>query len=192
MDATVIQSVRKEEAELLRKLAAVQAMLAAYGEQPASAPNQAFAARAPATSVMQPSARPQGEPSSPKDKRTIENFTPYGREAIATSMSFLTGHAAPVKTRELVDALDRIGFEIRGENKINALGALLGRSEDIISHGKMGWTLADPEKAQEIVGKYAHKENEPPSVPAGGSDAAGEGAPPPNPAQDQSNWGSDA
>jgi len=191
VDASTIQKVKAERAELLRKLAAVDVFLAAYGEQPASVPHHAAESSAVVTARLPPAARATADAPS-KDKKAIENFTPYGRKAIATSMSYLIGRSTPVRTRELVDLLEGIGFAIRGENAINALGALLGRSEDIVSHGKAGWTLADPDKAAEIVRNYAHKENEPPSASADGSDAADEGPSPPESAQDQSNWGPEA
>lgn len=69
-----------------------------------------------------------------------------------------------------------MGVVITGQNKVNALGALLSRSVDIVSHGKAGWSLADYEKAVRIVAEHAAqpKENEPSSGYAVGSDAVSE------------------
>ncbi len=194
MDDAVIETVRKEERDLLRKLAAVQVLLRAYGAQPAIETVRATEESAARTQTSSRTLNQPGDEASrePRGKRPFDDFTPYGRQAIATAMSFLVGQAHPIRTRELVTAIKAIGFTIRGDNAMNALGALLGRSADIVSHGKAGWTLADPATAAEIVGKYAHKENEPHSDFAGGSDAAGEGEPPPHPALVHSPSGHDA
>ncbi|MDO9222352.1 MAG: hypothetical protein Q7U20_01410 [Caulobacter sp.] len=175
-----------------RRMVAHEAVLSAYG---VAVPKAGLAATPPFTTPARTAEAPVRAPAGQVeqgDRRSIKNFTEYGREVIATAMDCLIGQTAPVKTRELVDAIGRRGVEIRGENPINALGALLKRSADITSHGKRGWTLTDQDSAQDIARMYARKENEPPSVPAGGSDAAGEGVSPPDPAQVQSNWGTDA
>lgn len=182
MEDDILRRMAQEEADLLRKLEAVRAFRQAYGATTADV------ARSPPAAV---SSRPSPVPEQ-GEKRSIHNFTEYGRQVIATAMACMIDQHAPVKTRLLVEAINARGLEIRGENPINALGALLKRSADITSHGKSGWTLSNPDAAREIVGKYAYSENEPPSVSASGSDAAGEGAPPPEPAQDQLHLGQDA
>src|SRR5690606_10300635 len=85
-------------------------------------------------------------------------------------MQALTVNPGLMKTRELVEFVEAMGHEISGQNKVNALGALLARSADIVGHGKSGWSLADREKALAIVNEYGPKENEPSSGSAVGSD----------------------
>lgn len=149
MENDVTQWLQAEEASLLQKLAAVRATIAAYGVQSASRGTQ--------TPVAAKAATPA------RGKVGIEGFGAYGRKVVAEAMKVMltTNHAT--KTRDLVAAMEAMNVEITGENKINALGALLARSSDITSHGKGGWTLADRDAAIEIVGKYARKENEAPS-----------------------------
>lgn len=183
MDRDVINQMRAEEANLSRKLKAVRDLLAAYGEDvgtptynvPASIFTNSVPARTGATVG--------------REKVGIEGFGKYGRVIVATSMQAMLMSLDPVKTREIVDFLEAMKIQITGENKVNAVGALLSRSADIISHGKGGWSVADDARAREVVGEYAHKENEAPSETADASDAASEGEPPPKPASsDPSAW----
>lgn len=180
MDGDVIARMQQEEAELSKKLKAVRDLLAAYG----------VAARVDAVAVVAPA--PARTASSGRGKVGIQGFGEYGRKVVASAIRVLLASEFPLKTRAIVDALDAAGVEITGENKINALGALLARSADITSHGKAGWSLPNRGRAEEIVGEYAPKENEPPEDPMallGGSDAPEVGAPTPSPVLVHSNWG---
>lgn len=165
MDKDIIAQMRAEEADLARKLKAVRDFLVAYG---APASNDLTRAVTP-TPVQKAQAEGRG-------KVDIDGYSPYGRGIVATAMVVLLTANHPMKTRQIVEVLQSMNVEITGQDPINAVGALISRSTDIISHGKAGWTLADVEKAREIVGKYALKENEPRSDDAGGSDAGTEGA----------------
>lgn len=172
MNQTIIKQMREEEADLLRKLKAVRDFLSAYGEAPRS--------DEPVQDVR-PKERPAG--SAPRGKVGIDGFGPYGRRIVAESMKAMLTTTFPMRTRDIVQVLEAMDIEITGENKINAVGALLSRSRDIVSHGKQGWTLEDRDRALEIVGKYAVKENEAPHGEAAGAseaDVSGGGTPVPS------------
>jgi hypothetical protein len=167
------QKVLDEEAELERKLAAVRAVKAAYGIGVAAATGAA-AARSNTTGVGAP-ARPPRRMADRMDK-----FGAYGQGIIDVALQFLPGESdGPMPTRDLVSKLERYGTEVRGENKVNALSALLARSSKIKGHGRAGWTLVGERAVQPIIetlgGDGPHKENEPHSDDAGGSDAVSAG-----------------
>ncbi|MGN6271297.1 MAG: hypothetical protein ACTHM0_15540 [Sphingomonas sp.] len=159
----IIDQMRAEEADLVKKLNAVRAFIIAYGEGDGAPREKAEPMRKATTSA--------------RGKVGIEGYSRYGQVVVAEAMRVLIASSSLVRTRQLVEAVEAMGIEISGENKINALGALLSRSEDIISHGKSGWELSDRDAAKEIVAKYGHKENEPHSETAGGSDAGNGNAP---------------
>jgi hypothetical protein len=167
MDGDIVERMRTEEADLMRKLVAVRGFLAAYGEAPAKA-------------VRQESQN--SKTGGSREKVSLEAFGDYGRATVMEAMKVLLLVSHPVKTRSIVDTLQAQGYHINGESPINALGALLARSADIVSHGKKGWSLADPEKARDILGAHAHNENEAANGAAvAASEASGFGVPPPNP-----------
>ena len=147
MDSDIIAQMRKEEADLSRKLKAVRDFLAAYDIAPS---NEA------------PPPTPKGASATQsREKVGIDGFSDYGRKVVAAAMKELLTATHPIKTRRIVEALLGKGLAITGKDPVNALGAMLYRSADVVSHGKAGWTLADPEVAEKIVGKYAQKENDP-------------------------------
>jgi len=78
--------------------------------------------------------------------------------------------AGLMKTKDLVDYVEKRGHEVSGKNKVNSLGALLARSGDVEGHGKSGWTVADRERALQILQQYEYKVNEPESENASGPD----------------------
>ena len=113
----------------------------------------------------------------------MDKFGSYGKQVVEKSVAILPdANKAPVMTRDLVRQLENAGVQIRGENKVNALSAILARSSKLKAHGRRGWT-----RAESVAGSDAHTENDPSSVPAVGSDTADEGAPPPNSASEHSN-----
>lgn len=145
MDGDIYTLMQQEEADLARKLKAVREFLAAYGPGSTAEVNGTPAKKSP---------------SGRREKVGITGFGTYGRRVIAEAMRSLATTSQPVKTRDLVPAIEAMGVTITGENKINALGALLARSADITSHGKQGWTLADREAGLKIVAEYGCNENE--------------------------------
>ena len=127
----------------------------------------------------------------------IDKFGSYGKAIIDAVTKLLPGlDGNPVPTRDLVAALETRGVDIRGENKVNALSALLARSSQIKGHGRSGWTLAgdQPSASDERIpgDDKAQNENEPTGKSAVGSETAGWGVQPPRPAfgNPQSGWAS--
>jgi hypothetical protein len=169
MDGDIVERMRAEEEDLAKKLEAVRAFLAVYGGTPT-------AGGAGPTQKAKPGSR---------EKVEIEGYGAYGRVVVAEAMRMMMTSSHPMKTSQLVAPIEAMGIEITGQNKINALGALLARSTNIRSHGKAGWSLVDREKAAKIVTEYGSvqpKEIEPSSENAVGSKPAGWGAPTPSPA----------
>jgi len=162
----IVERMRREREDLARKLRAVDAFLAAYD-----------AGDVAAQTTGSPHSRQKTNSRMSREKVGVDGFGEYGRGIVANAMKRLLESPHPARTREIVDYIESIGIEISGENKINAVGAMLARSADIVSHGKKGWTVADEAVAREIVGKYAQKEKEPNSGYAVGSDAGKDDAP---------------
>ncbi|WP_066114610.1 MULTISPECIES: hypothetical protein [Sphingomonadales] len=175
MDNDIVAKMRAEEADLTRKLKAVRDFLAAYGETPSAEANSPVRG-----------SRPQ---SVGREKVEITSFTEQTRRSVVLAMQAMTTTNALMKTKDLVAFVEAMGHTITGQNKVNALGALLARSIDIQGHGKSGWSLVNRDRALEIVSKYVLQENEPVSNDATGSDAGGWGAPTPSPSLVHSSWG---
>lgn len=137
MTPDIVERVKAEEAELLRKLAAVRAFLDVY------AAGAGKAAGATTPRAAKPS-RPAGERATPARERVeISRFSPYGASVvIAAKRAISRAFVQPVPTRKLAEMIEADGLEIRGEDKVNALSALLSRSIDVQSNGRRGWTLA--------------------------------------------------
>lgn len=158
MDADIVNRMRAEEADLVRKLQAVRDFLTVYGEAPLNAAR---------TTAAGPKADTGGRP-----KAEIDSFTAQTRTSVVLALQALTTNPGLMKTSELVQFIESMGHTINGDNKVNALGALLARSADVKGHGKSGWELADPEKALRIVASFAPKRNEAPDVsPSGASES---------------------
>jgi hypothetical protein len=184
MNAGIVKQMRAEEADLVRKLQAVRDFLLAYGEAPEGDTRPA----GPAT--------PNPRRSSPRSKSVpITSYQADTRTSVALALMIMATSPGLVKTAELVKGIEAMGHEIGGANKVNALGALLARSEDVEGHGKSGWTVYDRDRARALANEHAaqylggdtQKENEPESTNAPGSDAAGWGVPPPPPVSENSN-----
>lgn len=183
MNADIVKQMRAEEADLVRKLQAVRDFLAAYGEAPNDSGGSAQTPRS------------QSASSQPREKVDITSFTEQTRRSVVLSMMAMEASPGLVRTRELVQFIENMGHKVTGKNPVNALGALLARSEDVEGHGKSGWALADRARARQIIEEYgpkaptsdfeellgsnAQNETEPTSGQAGGSDAGMEGAPTP-------------
>jgi len=156
MNADIVQQMRREEADLARKLQAVRAFLAAYGEAPEE---------------PKLSAPRAGEEISSREKVEITSFTEQTRRSVVLAMQAMTVSPGLVKTRDLVKHIEAMGHAVSGKNPVNALGALLARSADVVGHGKSGWSLVDREKAIAIIQKYGPTENEAPAPSPSASDA---------------------
>lgn len=170
MDDDFIAKIDAEEAALEVKLAALRQLKAVYGMGPK-----------PAT---RPSARATSAPTGPRPSRPLsdrmDKFGSYGSSVINAAMDFLPGvNQRPIMTRDLVEKLEARGVAIRGENKVNALSALLARSTRVKGHGRSGWTstvdwTASTNFDEMLGGNAPPNENEPHSGSAGGSDAGSE------------------
>jgi hypothetical protein len=145
MNADIVTQMRKEEADLSRKLQAVRAFLSAYGEGPIE--SRGVMPNAPAAI------------GGPREKVPLSGFTEQTRKSVLLSMQAMTVSPGLVKTRDLVSFIEAMGHQVSGANKVNALGALLSRSADVVGHGKSGWSLADPDSAREIVAEFSRNEN---------------------------------
>jgi hypothetical protein len=161
MQAEIIKQMRDEEAALLRKLDAVRTFLAAYGES--------------AVTPDTPSARKGMSVIAgrrAREKVSITSFTVQTRQSVLLSLEAMIHAPGLVKTSDLVDYMHKRGHEISGGNKVNALGALLARSEDVKGYGKSGWTVQDRDRALAILNEHLYKEKGPHSVNAGGPETA--------------------
>lgn len=163
MNADIVAQMRREEADLVRKLKAVRDFLAAYGEAPVDAGAADQSRREPST-------------PSPREKVEITSFTEQTRRSVLLSLEAMAHTTGLLKTKQLVEYVERRGHEISGNNKVNALGALLARSLDVKGFGKSGWDVADRDRALKLLTEYEYKENEPTSENAVGSDAVSESA----------------
>ena len=168
MEADIVAQMRKEERDLARKLDAVRTFLAAYGEE------------VPQDNLVSLSAKENRKAKPRRSKSVpITSFTESTRTSVALSLSILANSDGLVRTADLVQTIETMGHRINGDNKVNSLGALLSRSEDVEGHGKSGWTVYDRENALALARKHAgrylgeepQKEKEPTSENTGGSDA---------------------
>ena len=57
--------------------------------------------------------------------------------------SHLRGKTRPVPTRDIMSVLKDRGVEVGGAIPQNNVSSLLSKANDIVSHGRLGWTLAD-------------------------------------------------
>lgn len=159
----IIKRMLAEREDLTRKLTAVDQFLAAYGAGVSKVSLRLTTVRADAPLLARSFA----------DR--IDKFGSYGTSVINAALLLLPSlESEPMLTRDLVEKIEARGITIRGENKVNALSALLARSSKIKGHGRAGWTCAVAIAADEyddLLGADAPKENEPRSNNAGGSDA---------------------
>ena len=164
MSPEFIAAAEAEEAELATKLAAVRAVLAAYGRSPVKAaeakPKQASNVQDSVSMAAQ--VRPL---SSAWGDRPKDQFTPYGWEVVKAAVRVVReAKSLPIKTRAITEGVQAKGIEIRGNDPVNALGALLARCSGLESLGKKGWTLT----AGADTGPYA-----PEKIEASNGNAAG-------------------
>jgi hypothetical protein len=152
MDRPVIEQLKTEEADLLRKLEAVRGVLRAYGAltpdgdgKPAAVPH------VPTANI--PALKSEGG----RERVGLDRFSEYGRQIVQAAIDAIKGDggSAPIRTKLLVEMIEAQGLTIRGEDKGNALSALLARSIDVRSNGRRGWTLCSS------FGPDAVQENEP-------------------------------
>lgn len=162
MDADIIDRMRREEAELTQKLEAVRAVLRAYGHAAIAIGDAVDAeVRKPADEAVKPAPRA-------RERLPLDRFTTYGRSVVHAATEECKKHpGSPISSRDMVSLVESRGIIVRGEDKANAISALLARSIDLKANGRKGWTLSDEyrERQQrevtEILGTRAQKENAP-------------------------------
>lgn len=171
MDSEIIDRMRREEADLKRKLDAVRALLIAYGEAPLES--------SPITSRTvlnsKESKRSSDIQSSGREKMPLERFSTYGQSIVKAAIEECFSHIGkPIPSREMVDLVEKRGVQVRGDDKGNALSALLARSADLKANGRKGWTLSEEylERNNQQIAELFGEENEPHSANAGGSKTA--------------------
>lgn len=160
MSREIVMQMRAEEADLMRKLQAVRAVLAAYGETPAL--------ESGGLPVRQRAAYPRKE----REKVGITTFLENTRPSVLFALEAMAHAHGLMRTKDLVAYIEKRGHEITGSNKVNALGALLARSEDVQGHGKAGWSVANRERALAILNEHLYKDYGPHSANAGGPETA--------------------
>jgi hypothetical protein len=138
MTPEIIAQLKAEQADLRCKLAALDAVIGAYG-QPPGRPHEPK----PEAKYAMADARP----SATREQMPLERFSSYGQSVIRAAMMVVNPFdGPPTPTKDLVELIESRGQEIRGTDKPNALSSLLARSADLINHGRRGWTLARPKE----------------------------------------------
>lgn len=140
----IVQRMRAEEADLLRKLEAVRLFLGAYGETPKTTLQPAW------TSTSKQTVKNGPKSTRPSLASRADKFGTYGQAMVDLSIALLPNpDDGPMLTRDLLAKFEAQGVEVRGQNKVNALSALLARSTKIAGHGRAGWTRAEARTADE-------------------------------------------
>jgi hypothetical protein len=174
----LIAALLAEEEILKNKLEAVRHMLDAYRNAPTN-PSK----RAVGNSTAEPGSTGE-KPAADSESSRMDRFGAYGLSVIKAALTTLPDFSSfPVPTRELVQRLESTGMELRGENKVNSLSALLARSSQVKAHGRRGWTRAEGVEG----GSASLQQNEPPTFTSSGSVIAEEGVTAPDTALGHSN-----
>lgn len=161
MEKQFLVQLQQEESELSRKLDAIRGVIAVY------APHAATFLK-PMSTLKVASALAERAVKASKDN--------YAKEVRAIAADVIRNSPSlPVPTKVIVDRVLLHGMEIRGQNALNAVSALLSRSEDFVANGRSGWTLAEMNQSY----GFSPNENEAPNGNAAGASEAGGGATPP-------------
>jgi len=70
--------------------------------------------------------------------------SPERKAILEKAKEFISGRNIPTTTAEIFDHVSRF-VEVPGEKPKNNLSAMLSNSDDFVSHGRAGWTLAEPQ-----------------------------------------------
>lgn len=117
--ADLVRAAIAERARLLRRLEALNGVIAAYEGSAVAYQNEI---------------------------RTRDRFSQYGSRIVGAVCEIVSQADAPIPTRVLVGLLRDRGVDVRGVDQANALSALLARSSELQSQGRRGWLLATPPK----------------------------------------------
>ncbi|RQW44104.1 hypothetical protein [Novosphingobium sp. LASN5T] len=166
MDADTLEKIRREEADLTQKLEALRMILRAYGaDAPIAALSAAPTIVAPTIEVPNgPVAAATLTPKTGREKVSLDRFGDYGRSVVQAAIDECRSHLGrPIASRDMVTLVERRGIEVRGNDKVNAISALLARSIDLKPNGRKGWTLSEEyhENERRLAAKLLGEENAP-------------------------------
>ena len=145
MDDNIVEALRAEAARLQDKLAAIEAVIRVYGS-PALVVSQRPTATAAANSIA---------PRASADGLGQVGLmgSGYAREVRTAAKQIITdAPTRPVPTRIIVKGIKERGIVIRGQRELNAISALLSRSDYFKNVDRMGWVLADDENYRAYPG----------------------------------------
>ena len=80
--------------------------------------------------------------------------SPEREQAVELAKTLLNGKTVPTTTRDILTYIQSEGHSVPGEVPVNNLSAMLSNSNDFVSHGRSGWTLAEVE-LREIANDYS-------------------------------------
>ena len=69
-------------------------------------------------------------------------------EILAVAKEFLAGRVDPTPTKMIMEVLADRGVHVGGTVPQNGVSSMLSKSEDFVSHGRSGWTLALPDSRE--------------------------------------------
>jgi hypothetical protein len=152
VEQALIQEIAEVEAAiaatpLARQLARLKDMLALYrGLSNVSDTLSEAIARADAEEASP--AGKTGRARSPETQAVIDAAKAFlAQRAGAGLMSLPT----PIPTGHIYRHLTNIGVKISGKNPANNLSAILSNAPEFVSHGRVGWTLAENENPADAV-----------------------------------------
>lgn len=127
---------------------------------------------APSQPLLQPNSTPSAATSadptaSPQKGRTQSD---KNEQILEFATSIIRDHGnKPIRTRNILAAVQASGIEVHGKNPRNTLSALLSYSERFIAHGKSGWTIKSEDEAAK-ESEVADASNLPGRTPATSAD----------------------
>ena len=124
------EQLRKQHEAVERKVAAVTAILVAYG-----------AKEAPVRERLRERQRPPSRVFDHAGRLNLEQLSKAVDPVLEAVVRLLTGAAEPIRTADIFAALESRGIKLMGKNPQNTLSARLSNSPRFKSHGRRGWTL---------------------------------------------------
>jgi hypothetical protein len=97
--------------------------------------------------------------------------SPERKAILEQAKQYIAGRDYPTTTAEIFDVLSLV-IQIPGEKPKNNLSAMLSNSDEFVSHGRAGWTLASetPEAPGDLLSRSAPEASmSSPASPAGES-----------------------
>ncbi len=81
-------------------------------------------------------------PKTPRPARARRKGSAGREAALRHAADFIRDSDGPMRTADILAYLELHNVIIDGQAPVSNLSAMLSRSEDFISHGRAGWTLA--------------------------------------------------